>query len=284
MIRERQKKEQKNIVAYAVIGACVVSMVAFIVNMALGDKPNELQKNGCIGEGVEGTSVIVDYSPPLFGEAQKRALAEYFSMLYRDRLQSNERLTIYGTHGTDWSTIPKATLSICKPVRTAEEAKRFGGPEVSDQWLKNQDEKVFARQYWPAIESMLSTKPDTKDAMKDSPIMELVQSMSRVGAFTGRPFKRLVLVSDLIQNADSNSFCYRQDQRVPEYKHFAKSAHMRRVQPEPLTGVEVEVLMLGRESLKLFCTADELEDFWRDFMMKGGGASSFKAIRLREGI
>ena len=107
--------------------------------------------------------------------------------------------------------------------------------------------------------------------------------MSRVPDLTGRPFARLAVISDLIQNSDGVTFCYKQDQRVPAYQKFATSAHWRRLRPSAFTGVEVEVLMLGRDSQKLYCTADELEDFWKEYFIKNG-AKSVKFIRLREGI
>lgn len=283
MIRERQKKEKKNIGAFAVIGACVVGMLAFIMNMALADKVNELDKNGCIGSGEAGSAILIDYSPPLFNDVQRRGLAQYFASLYQDRALGNERIVVYGFQGSDWATIPRETLSICKPVRTAEEAKRYGGPEASDQWLKNRDKKVFDRLYWPEIERLLNTKAGSTDATRDSPIIEMLQSASRMADMTGRPLKRIVLVSDLIQNSDGLQWCYKSEQKVPAYNTFAKSVHGRRLHPSPFTGVEVEVLQLGRESQALHCSPEELEGFFREYVLKNGG-QGFRAIRLREGI
>ena len=199
------------------------------------------------------------------------------------RLSRNERFTIYATKGSDFSGIPKVSFALCKPVQTGGEAVNVGGNDLAEPYLKNKDTKAFTKMFWPEIERMLNSRLDEKGVMiKESPILELSQSLSRVSDLTGRPFNRLVLISDLIQNADGVTFCYKPDQRVPAYQKLAASHHWRRLQPSSFSGVDVEVLMLLRDSQKLYCTADELEDFFREYFSKNG-AKSFKAIRLREG-
>lgn len=159
---------------------------------------------------------------------------------------------------------------------------QVGGKDLAEPYLKNQDKLVWRKLYQPGIEAMLNIAPNTKAVMMDSPILELTGSMSRIADLTGKPFSRLVLISDLIQNSDGLSFCYKPEQRVPSYEKFTASAHWRRLKPSPFTGVEVEVLLLER-SQKLNCTTDELEDFWKAYFLKNG-AKSAKFIRLREGI
>lgn len=279
-MRDREKKPQKNIGAWATIGLCVLGMVGFVVSLVMGGGTKEMKSNFCVGDGLPGTSILIDYSPPWWNGSQQRALAEYFSLLYRDRLHGNERVTVYGTKGSEWSGVLGVTLAMCKPVQNGSEAVLAGGADMAEPFLKNKDEKAFKKMYWPAVEKMLNSGRDEKERMNDSPVLEMVQSVSRVPDLTGRPFSRLVVISDLIQNADSVSF-YRE--KIPAFENFRRSAHWRRLEPVALTGVEVEVLMLGRESQKLNCTADELESWWLEYFRKNG-AKSVKVIRLREGI
>lgn len=284
-MRERHKKAQpSNLGSYLTIGACVLGLGAFLVSAVMGSGPKELKTNGCIGDGLPGLSTVVvsDTSPPLWNEMQKRSMLEFFSLLFHERLRGNEKFTLYATTGNDWSTVPMVKVALCKPVRDGQEAVQVGGKDLAEPYLKNQDKLVWRKLYQPGIEAMLNIAPNTKAVMMDSPILELTGSMSRIADLTGKPFSRLVLISDLIQNSDGLSFCYKPEQRVPSYEKFTASAHWRRLKPSPFTGVEVEVLLLER-SQKLNCTTDELEDFWKAYFLKNG-AKSAKFIRLREGI
>jgi hypothetical protein len=173
-------------------------------------------------------------------------------------------------------------VALCKPVQDGQQAVQFGAKDLAEPFLKNQDKRVFKNLYTPGVEAMLNIRPDSTDVMRDSPIMELTGAMSRIADLTGKPFSRLVLISDLAQNSDGVNFCYR-DARIPTYEKFTASPHWRRLKPSPFTGVEVEVLLLERLSQKLNCSTDELEDFWKAYFLKNG-ARSAKFIRLREGI
>lgn len=283
MIRERHKKAQSsNLGAYLTLGACVLALGAFVVSAVMGSGTKELKANGCLGDGRAGssTAVVSDTSPPLWNDMQKRSMLEYFSLLF-ERLNGNEKFTIYATKGGDWSNVPIKKLSMCKPVQDGQQAVEAGGKDLAEPYLKNRDKLVFKKFYQPGIETMLNVTPGSTDVMRDSPILELTGAMSRIADMTGKPFSRLVLISDLIQNSDGVTFCYR-DARIPSYEKFTQSPHWRRLKPSPFRGVEVEVLLLER-SQTLSCTTNELEDFWKAYFLKNG-AKSAKFIRLREGI
>lgn len=284
MMRDRQKKEKKNMGAYAVIAACVLGMIGFIVSAVMGGGVKELKSNGCIGDGLPGISTVVvsDTSPPLWNEMQKRALQEYFSLLYHERLIGNERFLVYATTGNDWSTVPSVKVALCKPVQDGQQAVLVGGKDLAEPYLRNQEKIVYKKFFQPGVESMLNIRPGTTDVMKDSPILELTQSMSRIPDLTGKPFSRLVLISDLAQNSDGVNFCYR-EARMPSYEKFTTTTPWRHLKPNPFTGVEVEVLLLERLSQNLSCTTDQLEEFWKAYFLKNG-AKSAKFLRLREGI
>jgi hypothetical protein len=283
MMRDRQKKDKKNMGAYAVIAACLLGLGAFVVSAVMGSGTKDLKSNGCIGDSLPGTVVVSDTSPPLWGETQKRSMLEFFSLLYHERLRGNEKFTVYATTGDKWSNLPMVKVTLCKPVQDSQQALQLGAKDLAEPYLRNQDKLVFKKLFWPGIEAMLNIAPNTNAVMKDSPILELTGSMSRIADLTGKPFSRLVLISDLVVNSDGLTFCYKPDQRVPSYEKFTASPHWRRLKPSPFTGVEVEVLLLERLSQKLNCSTDELEDFWKAYFLKNG-AKSAKFIRLREGI
>lgn len=285
MIRERHKKAQSsNLGSYLTLGACVLALGAFVVSAVMGGGTKDLKSNGCLGDGLPGfsTALVSDTSPPLWNEMQKRSMLEYFSLLFDDRLRPNEKFTIYATSGKDWSNVPMVKVALCKPVQDGQQAVEAGGKDLAEPYLKNRDKLVFKKLYQPGIEAMLNIRPDSTDVMRDSPILEMTGAMSRIADMTGKPFSRLVLISDLIVNSDGVTFCYKPEQRIPSYEKFTQSPHWRRLKPSPFTGVEVEVLLLER-SQKLHCTTDELEDFFKAYFLKNG-AKSAKFIRLREGI
>lgn len=284
-MRERHKKApSSHLGAYLTIGACVLALGAFVVSAVMGSGTKELKTNGCLGDGLPGISTLVvsDTSPPLWNDMQKRSMLEFFSLLFDDRLRPNEKFTIYGTKGKDWSNVPMVKVSLCKPVQDGQQAVENGAKDLAEPYLKNKNKLVLKKLYQPGIEAMLNVKPDSTDVMRDSPIMELTGAMSRIADLTGKPFSRLILISDLIQNSDGVTFCYR-DARIPSYEKFTASQHWRRLKPSPFTDVSVEVLLLERLSQKLNCSTDELEDFWKAYFLKNG-AKSAKFIRLREGI
>ncbi len=244
-------------------------------------------KYGCF-EGIPArqTVVLIDASEPRWDKTQQRALYTYFKQLY-NRLDFNEKLSIFTTEGDQVSSVPSARFHVCGQAKTPNELTAIGAAEAQVGYLKRQKQRLFEKRLKPELDAMLSLSPKTsRRQLYESPIMEFIRAVSRTR--TLKNSDSMIVISDAIQNSESLRFC-RVKNDMPNFKKIKqRRIYRERLKPASFSGVAVEFLMLmrsgyGQQGLKYCNSEEELRSVWRDYLIDNGAASP-KFIRIRGGI
>ena len=196
---------------------------------------------------------------------------------------ANARIKFFTTALDGQGSIARPVLTICKPAETPAEREAMAAPSKPAPYLKRQAEEARDR-YRAAIADVLAATQDQDRVALDSPILELVQAVSRYDGFQGRA-RSLVLVTDGIQNSETAEFCVKKG-HMPRFERFAERPGYAFVKPRPLTGVDITLLLVEYGKLPSgplrYCTNAELRTWWPDYF-KGNGAHSVELYRLRTG-
>jgi hypothetical protein len=135
--------------------------------------------------------------------------------------------------------LTEPVFHVCNPGTGAELNRIYQNPELArKKWNR------FADRLSGDIEHQVS-----EPATSASPIFEAIQAAGlrtfSNPAYDGLP-KRLVVVSDLLQNVPGRLDMYRQ---VPDFRSFRKSPYFTRVRAD-LTGVAVTIYYLSRPEVR----------------------------------
>ncbi|WP_321337331.1 hypothetical protein [uncultured Cohaesibacter sp.] len=246
-------------------------------------KPDEL---GCypVSDRPQ-TIVLVDSSDPGFDPVQSRDLINGIFTQFK-MLSFNEDFSIITTQASRIGSIPEPVISLCVPAKSPDDLELVGAASATLAYVQRQAEKVYEQTLMPVLENVFSSDPAVGDRQShESPILEQIQSVSRLPGFGTARQKRLILVSDMLQNTQERQFCHTQG-HLPSFAKFKTSDYFGRVQPASLTGADVTVYMpirgqLGQKPYP-YCTEDELRTFWRDYF-NDAGARTVEFIRIRRG-
>ena len=277
------KNNQKNMMAFGLIGVCMLAMVGFGFSAYQDSQYETMGKDYCYGQGDPGTLFFIDYSPPKWSPMARRGIDEYLKILYEVQLHGNERFWVYVTSRERLSDVPEEFMTMCRPPRTSAEAVQKGGQAVAEPWLNRKGLEAFHDQYWAKLSTLLDADIKKDQEVRESPILQYMQSLSRMPFLTGNQFNRLIVLSDLIENAEGVQFCSAPG-HLPSFKKFTTKEFWPRLKPRSLKGVEVVILLLIRPyALYGYCQEGEVEGFWTAYY-KDAGAKSVEIIRLREGV
>ncbi|MDQ7774942.1 MAG: hypothetical protein Q4615_03060 [Paracoccus aminovorans] len=158
-----------------------------------------------------------------------------------------------------------ATPPLCKPQDKASASALTQNPEL----IGRRYDELFMKPLEVSIRQLT-----TATAAKHSPIMESIQALvaDTPGFVTFGGPRRIVLVSDLLQNSEALSF-YRGGswdsfQKSPDYQRLGSS----------LTDAEVAIYQVPR-SLEGIRDTSAVEDFWlRYFERQGAHLPSYKRL------
>lgn len=250
-------------------------------------KPDE--ETGCYTQTTaqDSTVAFVDSSDPGFDGVQSRDLVRAFTNLYKRDLGFNERLSVTTTQESRIGTIPDPVIELCGGAKSSAELENIGAAGATAAFLKRQSEKTFEKQVEPQLAEIFAVNPTSANRQsRESPILEQIQSLSRLPAFSERSgHKKLIVVSDMLQNTADLQFCTTQG-HLPSYFSFKESPEFDRVRPASLKGTDVTIYMLVRGALGqppyAFCTEPELTLWWRE-LLTDAGAQSVEVIRIRQG-
>lgn len=250
-------------------------------------KPDE--ETGCYTQTTaqDSTIAFVDSSDPGFDGVQSRDLVRAFTNLYKRDLRFNEHLSVITTQQSRIGTIPDPVIELCGGAKSSAELENIGAAGATPAFLKRQSEKTFEKQVEPQLAEIFAVNPTSANRQsRESPILEQIQSLSRLPAFSDQAGqKKLIVVSDMLQNTTDLQFCKTQG-HLPSYFSFKESPEFDRVRPASLTGTDVTIYMLVRGTLGQppysFCTEPELTQWWKDFLTDAG-ARSVDVIRIRQG-
>jgi hypothetical protein len=192
-----------------------------------------------------------------------------------DRFSEPQRLQLQNQLARFRDSIPRFGLIEMYTVdrlsrRVTEPVVHLCNPGTGDDLNKLYQNPELARKKWKGFTSKLDADLDRQIAMppmKTSPIFEAIQATA-LRTF-GRPEydglpKRLVIVSDLLQNVPGSLTMY---EGVPSFESFAKTPYYSRVRSD-LSGVSVLLYYLARPSVK---QQDQNHlAFWRDYLQAQG--------------
>lgn len=250
-------------------------------------KPDE--DTGCYTQTTaqDSTIAFVDSSDPGFDGVQSRDLVRAFTNLYKRDLRFNERLSVITTQQSRIGTIPDPVIELCGTAKSSAELENIGAAGATAAFLKREAEKTFEEKVAPQLDEIFAVNPTSANRQsRESPILEQIQSLSRLPAFSERAGrKQLIIVSDMLQNTTDLQFCKTQG-HLPSFSKFKESPEFDRVRPASLVGTDVTIYMLVRgmlgEARYPFCTEPELTQWWKDFLTDAG-AQSVDVIRIRQG-
>jgi hypothetical protein len=180
----------------------------------------------------EITVILLDVSDR-FSEPQRLQIQHHLARL-RDSVPRFGLVEVY-TVDRIGRRVTEPVVHLCNPGTGSELSRIYQNPELARRKWNG-----FAEKLETDIERQLSRR-----AMAASPIFEAVQATA-LRTF-GRPEydglpKRLVIVSDLLQNVAGGLNMY---QRVPSFREFRRAAYFSRVRAD-LRGVSVAIYYLAR--------------------------------------
>jgi hypothetical protein len=225
-------------------------------------------KSGSAAVPVESKSLCPTRQPPSeidvllldvsdrFSEPQRLQLQNHLARL-RDSIPRFGLVEVY--------TVDRLSRRVTEPV------VHLCNPGTGEGLNKVYQNPELARKKWQGFASRLNADIDRQIALpatNSSPIFEAIQATAirTFGnpQFDGLP-KRLVIVSDLLQNVPGGLSMY---QRVPPFDSFRKTAYYSRVRSD-LEGVSVLLYYLARPTVK---QQDQNHlAFWRDYLQAQGG-------------
>lgn len=184
----------------------------------------------------EVTVVLLDLSSTL-SDVQRLDVKNELTRM-RDALPRFGRVEVFAVDDRAPRVI-EPVLALCNPGRGEDMNQIYQNPQLArERW-----ERDFARTLDGAIEKLLAA-PESAT----SPIFEAIQAVSLrtfdAPELDGVSARRLVLVSDLMQNVPGNLRMY---DAIPKFDDFARTPYWLDVKAD-LTNVDATVLYLQRPS------------------------------------
>jgi hypothetical protein len=183
------------------------------------------------------TAVLIDATDPL-NAVQRAAVAVRLNQIV-SRLRLNEEIAVYSLNPAGDPL--KADFVICRPIRPSEVSELTGNRQIA--------QARFDETFEPKIRAALAASTVGPPAGR-SPIMAAIQAIA-VSAFQAGdaasaggapPPKRLIVVSDLLENSEAANHY----KAVPDFQSFRSTPAYGRVRSH-LDGVEVTILYLRRD-------------------------------------
>jgi hypothetical protein len=231
---------------------------------------NRLEKTSAIDEAtlcpkatgpLAEVAVLFDLTDPL-SPAQSSQLRQYLEQEFATAATGTQfTLGVVSEDPADWG----ATDPLCKPASGAEADQLT----QNKAFLQERYDQRFRAPIEASLERMISAS-----AAKTSPIMESLQALAAdtPGFLTFSGPRRLILVSDLLQNSDAMSFY-----RGEDWQSFEASPDFQRL-GRTLGGVEIDIFAVPRALDKIRDPA-AVEDFWiRYFELQGAHLPRLRSL------
>lgn len=244
-----------------IAGAAVVAVILIGGGAALAIKGHSA------AVPIDATSLCPSERPP--------AEIDVLLLDVSDRFSEPQRLQLQNELARFRDSIPRFGLIEMYTVdrlsrRVTEPVVHLCNPGTGDDLNRIYQNPELARKKWQGFASRLNADIDRQismPAMTSSPIFEAIQATA-LRTF-GKPeydglIKRLVIVSDLLQNVPGSLSMY---QGVPSFEAFQKTPYYSRVRSD-LNGVSVLLFYLSRPTVKQQ-NAQHLA-FWRDYLQAQG--------------
>ena len=206
-------------------------------------------------------AILFDLTDPM-APAQSAQLLQYIKAEFSKAAVGTQfTMGVVSENERDWG----ATAPLCKP------------PSEKDVSALTQNVSLVKKRYDERFMAPLQTNLDrmiSASGAKTSPIMESLQALvaNTPGFLTFEGPRRLILVSDLLQNSDAMSFY-----RGHDWKSFQASTAFHRL-GRTLKDVQVEIFAVPRQVTKLK-DPSAVEDFWiRYFELQGASLPELRSL------
>lgn len=202
------------------------------------------------------TAILVDASDTLNDKQIKEILDNLADL--RRTLKVYEWVGIFVLDEGSHDQLPKPVVGLCNPGSAATANPLYQNPER----IRQRYNERFARPVRAAVDGLAGLRPQ-----KTSPILEMIQAVALARQFDSTRPRRLIIVSDMLQNVKGyshyrNSLDYVAWSEQSKYaKEFTDSTLLR--------GVTVEIIYVKREEAKRVQTRRHVR-FWEDYFAAVG--------------
>ena len=258
-IGSRRRVDYSKIGGIVLLLAAIAGLGAFLAPNFIGNRLDGVDtQTFCKTKGDRSiTTVILDVTDTLKAVQQqeiKNRLEEI-----RESTPEFGQLAVF-VLGSTTTDLLRPVVSVCNPGNPDD----VNSLTTGRKFIALKFKKLFAE----PLDQVFASAMNQPDAAQ-SPIMEAIQASAAttfdaVGQ-KGMITKRLILVSDMLQNSDAISF-YR---GAPHFESFQKLAAYRQLRAE-LSDVDVEVIAIPRD-IRAHVSDKELIEFWQGYIADQGG-------------
>ncbi|HTQ12538.1 MAG TPA: hypothetical protein VMH86_01580 [Rhizomicrobium sp.] len=212
------------------------------------------------------TVVVIDATDPFTPEQSQRLLSEL--KVLRDSVPRFDAIEIFAIDSSKPGGVSAPLLKACNPGR-AEEADKF---RENARIVAKKYENLFDKPFRSALDEVLASATQER-----SPILEGIENatVQAFGTSNGDPelSKRLVVISDMLQNTEDLSFY---NGGIPTFPNF-KDSNAYRLHRPMLSGVTVSVWEINRANRNVKAgklRRSEVAKFWTDYFTDEGATLS----------
>lgn len=242
-------------------GAVLLGGVLFViarVTLFAPGPPSRDPDTGCPETGPAAlTAILIDTTDEISAISRTDVLAHLDEYVANSR--EDEMVLAYEAKPVE-DEVGDPLLSVCHP----------GDPDTASEWTENPRliRRRLDERFKRPLEALFAELLEREEA-STSPLMESVQSVA-VSVLARHEYadipKRLIVVSDLMQNTSNLSFF----RRAVDYEGFAESPGSSALSTD-LRGTAVEVLFVQREAHRRLEDTRGLVDFWQRWIEEQGG-------------
>lgn len=252
MRSSKKDLDRKAVRNFVVIAAFIVGIIAYNVYRLYNAPALDLGTFCPEGGKVNHTIVLIDRTDPL-SATQRDEIIKQLNAL-KSRLELYEKLSIFVLSDDESSWSAKPVFSMCNPGSKANPLTN------TESKVRRRFEAFFSLPLQDKLNELMQIKESTH-----SPILEMLQSVSVKPDFANSAHRRIVIVSDMMQNVSGYSHY---SNGSLNYREFSKTVYGQS-QNLKLTDVEVEILYLEREPLKKYQNVKHIR-FWQEYFQSSG--------------
>lgn len=234
--------------------ATVVALVAVLVAVALWPRRALDPETQCPTDGnYARTAVLVDATDSL-SASQVKTIREQLDAL-RKRLALHEWVGVFVLN-EDNLVLPTPAVALCYPGDETSANPLYENPRD----VQRRFEREFRAPFDAAVARLEGLPPS--DA---SPILEMIRAVALDRNFDSTAGRRLVVVSDLLQNVPG----YSHYQSPPDFERWRATPYAKEFLELSLLEVHVDILYLKREATRSRQTRGHVA-FWEDYFRAVG--------------
>ena len=246
------------------LGVFVLAFVGLVIGAQMlihQGRPDD--KTLCPAAGPSAlTALLIDTTDPLNAIQRAAVLARLNRIVSHLRL--GEEIVVYSVNPTGDPL--KAAFVICRPIKPSEVSELTGNRAIA--------QRRFDEAFAPRIRSVLTAATGAASPSGRSPIMAAIQAIA-VSAFQaadaasasgGPPPKRLIIVSDMLENSEAANHY----KGAPDFRSFKSTRGYARVRSH-LDGVTVTILYLRRDDAAAIQGLTHIR-FWNEWFADQGAS------------